>query len=88
MLRIPSVQDIKALAASFASVSFINVYGQCNLAAHSLARSAELFISVTFRNSIPDCIRQTICNGLSCLIKSRILSKKKQQFIPIWQGAL
>jgi ribonuclease HI len=59
------VQDIKAMASSFASVLFIHVYRQCNIAAHSLARSAELFISVTFRNSIPDCIRQTICNGLS-----------------------
>jgi hypothetical protein len=59
------VQDIKTLADGFASVSFIHVYRQCNIAAHTLARSAEQFISVVFRNSIPDCIRQTICNGLS-----------------------
>jgi ribonuclease HI len=59
------VQDIKALCANFASVSVIHVYRHSNVAAHTLARSAERFVSVIFRNSIPDCIRQTICNGLS-----------------------
>jgi ribonuclease HI len=58
------VQDIKAQASGFSSVSFVHVYRQCNVAAHTLARSAEHFISVIFRNSIPDCIRQTLCNGL------------------------
>jgi ribonuclease HI len=59
------VQDIKAIASGFSSVSFTHIYRQCNVAAHTLARSAEQFVSVVFRNSIPDCIRQTICNGLS-----------------------
>jgi ribonuclease HI len=59
------VQDIKALSSEFVSVNFIHVFRQCNVAAHTLARSAEQFISFVVRNSIPDCIRQTICNGLS-----------------------
>jgi hypothetical protein len=59
------VQDIKAIASGFSLVSFTHIYRQCNVAAHTLARSAEQFVSVVFKNSIPDCIRQTICNGLS-----------------------
>jgi hypothetical protein len=59
------VQDIKAIASGFFSVSFTHIYRQCNVAAYTLARSAEQFVSVLFRNSILDCIRQTICNGLS-----------------------
>jgi ribonuclease HI len=59
------VQDIKALVSGFSSVFFNHVYRHCNVAAHTLARSAEQFISVIFRNSIPDCIRQTFCNVLS-----------------------
>jgi hypothetical protein len=59
------VQDIKALSSEFSIVSFIHAGRQCNVAAHTLARSAEQFVSFISRNSIPDCIRQTICNGLS-----------------------
>jgi ribonuclease HI len=59
------VQDIKARSSSFAAVSFIHVYRNCNEAAHTLARSAERFVSVIFRNCTPKCIRQTICNGFS-----------------------
>jgi hypothetical protein len=50
---------------------------QCNEAAHVLARSAERFVSCTFRLSAPECIRKTLCNDLLWLIKCRIFSKKK-----------
>jgi ribonuclease HI len=58
------VQDIKHLADSFEEVSFTHVRRHCNESAHILARSAERFISSTFRNFAPDCIRQTLCNDL------------------------
>jgi ribonuclease HI len=57
------VQDIKARSSSFAAVSFNHVYRNCNEAAHTLARSAERFVSVIFRNCTPECIRHIICNG-------------------------
>jgi hypothetical protein len=59
------VLDIKSEFTEFSSVSVYHVFRQCNIAAHTLARSAEHFISAIFRNSIPECIRQTICNSLS-----------------------
>jgi hypothetical protein len=58
------VQDIKLLATKFIAVSFSHIFRESNFAAHTLARSAERFVSICFRNSIPDCIRQTICNDL------------------------
>jgi hypothetical protein len=58
------IQDIKHLADSFEEVSFTHVRRHCNESAHILARSAERFISSTFRNFGPDCIRQTLCNDL------------------------
>jgi hypothetical protein len=59
-----SSMDIKSLASSFNEISFTHVYRQCNESAHILARSAERFISSVFRNFVPDCIRQTLCNDL------------------------
>jgi ribonuclease HI len=59
------VQDIKATASWFSYVSFTHIYHQFNVAAHTLACSAEQFVSILFRNSILDYIRQTIYNGLS-----------------------
>jgi hypothetical protein len=58
------VQDIKLLAASFASISFSHVYRQCNESAHIMARSAEHFRSSIFRNFAPECIGKTLCNDL------------------------
>jgi ribonuclease HI len=58
------VQDIKFLATKFIAASFSHIFRESNIAAHTLARSAERFVSICFRTSIPDCIRQTICNDL------------------------
>jgi ribonuclease HI len=58
------IQDIKALANNFSDISFSHVYRQGNEAAHILARSAERFSSIVFKNFAPDCIRQTLCNDL------------------------
>jgi ribonuclease HI len=58
------VRDIKDLANSFSSILFNHVHRESNGAAHILARSAERFISSTFRNFVPDCIRKTLCNDL------------------------
>ena len=58
------IQDIKHLATQFDEISFSHVRRQYNVAAHTLARSAERFISTVFRNFAPDCIRQTLCNDL------------------------
>lgn len=54
------IQDIKSLAASFEAISFKHVRRQCNESAHILARLAESFISSTFRNFAPECIRKTL----------------------------
>jgi hypothetical protein len=59
------VLDIKSQISEFSSVSVSHVFRQSNIAAYTLARSTEHFIFATFRDSILDCIRQTICNGLS-----------------------
>jgi ribonuclease HI len=56
------IQDIKSLASNFESISFSHVRRQCNESAHILARLAESFISSTFRNFAPDCIRQSLCH--------------------------
>jgi ribonuclease HI len=58
------VQDIKHICTCFAEVSFMHALRQCNEAAHVLARSAERFVSCTFRLSAPECIRKTLCNDL------------------------
>jgi hypothetical protein len=57
------IQDINAMVANFASLSFIHVYRQGNVLAHVLARPAERFVLI-FRNTIPDCILQIFCNVL------------------------
>jgi hypothetical protein len=58
------VQDIKSMATNFLALSFSHIFCVSNIAAHTLAHSAEQFVSICFRNSIPDCIRRTICNDL------------------------
>ena len=58
------IQDIKHLATQFDEISFSHVYRQFNVAAHTLARSAEHFLSTVFRNFAPECIRQTLCYDL------------------------
>ncbi|KAI5001361.1 hypothetical protein ZWY2020_026011 [Hordeum vulgare] len=58
------IQDIKNICSRFTDASFKHALRQCNEAAHVLARSAELFVSTIFRNSVPDCIRKTLCNDL------------------------
>jgi hypothetical protein len=58
------VQDIKFLATNFLAVSCSHIFREFNIAAHTLACSAEQVVSICFRNSIPGCIRQTICNDL------------------------
>jgi ribonuclease HI len=45
------IQDIKALASGFSSVSFNHVYRPFNVSAHTLARSAEHLVSVIFTDS-------------------------------------
>jgi ribonuclease HI len=54
------IQDIKSLAFSFEAISFKHVRRHCNESAHILARLAESFISSTFRNFTPECIRKTL----------------------------
>jgi ribonuclease HI len=58
------VQDIKHSSGSFEEISFSHVRRHLNESAHILARSAKRFISSTFRNFAPDCIRKTLCNDL------------------------
>jgi hypothetical protein len=49
------VQDVKLLAANFTAVSFSHIFCESNFPVHTLARFAEHFVSICFRNSIPDC---------------------------------
>jgi hypothetical protein len=58
------IQDIKQLQTRFSSFTISHVRRQCNVLAHILARSAELFLSTVFRNFTPECIRETLCNDL------------------------
>jgi hypothetical protein len=55
-------QDIKLLRSGFIAFSLSHVNRRSNVSAHILARSAEQFVSYLVRNSIPDCIRNTLCN--------------------------
>ena len=71
------IQDIKHIATQFDEISFSHVLRQYNVAAHTLARSAEHFISTVFRNFAPDCIRQTLCYDLWWSIKYFLTLKKK-----------
>ena len=57
----PVIQDIKASACSFDSISFRHVYRGQNLAAHCLARSSEFSSMSLWRGVPPNCIRETIC---------------------------
>jgi ribonuclease HI len=57
-------QEINFLRSSFSSFTVNHVRRQCNESAHILARLAEQFISSVFRNCVPDCIRQTLCNDV------------------------
>jgi hypothetical protein len=58
------IQDIKQLQTRSSSFAITHVLCQCNVSAHILARSAELFRSTVFRNFTPKCIRETLCNDL------------------------
>jgi hypothetical protein len=58
------MQDIKHSSGSFEEISFSHVCRHLNESAHILARSIKRFISSTFRNFAPDCIRKTLCNDL------------------------
>jgi ribonuclease HI len=55
------IEDIKILARLFSSVTFRHVSRLCNNSAHILARRAELYGSVYFRDSAPECIREKLC---------------------------
>jgi hypothetical protein len=79
------IQDIKFLAGSFEMISFYHVWHQCNESVYILARLAESFISSTFRNFAPQCIRKTLYFGLSYSLKknSRILSMPLMS--PTWK---
>jgi hypothetical protein len=48
---------VKFLTTNFIAVSFSHIFRESNISAHTLARSAEQFVSICFRNSIPDCIQ-------------------------------
>jgi hypothetical protein len=56
-------EDIKFLARTLPSSSFIHVYRGANMAAHSLAKSCVSF-SVLSRGVTPNCIREHICNDI------------------------
>jgi hypothetical protein len=55
------VADIKSLAKSFTSVSFIHVKCCLNEAAHVLAKSCINFTSSEVFHTILECIRGTLC---------------------------
>jgi ribonuclease HI len=55
------VEDIKTLAASLLAVNFRHTSRLCNSSAHTLARRAENFGSIFFRDVAPDCIRDKLC---------------------------
>ena len=56
-------EDVKRLARSIPTCSFIHVYRGANFSAHYLARSCE-FSGVASRGVAPDCIRMHICNDI------------------------
>ena len=56
------VHDIKNWATKFMSCRFTHVYRSCNLAAHTLARSAEYDGRSCWFNETPNVIRTIICN--------------------------
>jgi hypothetical protein len=49
-----------ALTNNFTPSSINHVRRQCTYAAHILARSAELFISIDYRNFAPDCSEDSV----------------------------
>jgi ribonuclease HI len=58
------IKDIKAMAAGFQSVTFCHISRLLNNSAHILARKAEQYVFMIFRDGGPDCIRSTLCNDL------------------------
>ncbi|XBH77885.1 hypothetical protein VPH35_104270 [Triticum aestivum] len=56
------VADIKSMSESFSSVSFKHVRRHLNVPAHVLAKSCMNYSSLCVFHSVPDCIRQTLCN--------------------------
>jgi ribonuclease HI len=60
----PVIHDIRSLASSFASCSFVHVYRHLNVAAHRLAKLSHSTVCSVWRGFAPECIREIICNDL------------------------
>ena len=58
------ISDIKSMAEGFSSVVFRHVSRVVNVAAHTLARSCDHFVSSFIRNGVPDFIRKTLYNDV------------------------
>jgi ribonuclease HI len=56
------IQDIKKTAALFKACSFVHVPRSLNESAHVLACNSELLGFTIFRNSVPVCIQEILCN--------------------------
>jgi hypothetical protein len=80
----PVIYDIRSLASSFASCSFVHVYRHLNVAAHRLAKLSESTVCSVWRGFASECIREIICNDLFDYVinKAHIFLKKKYQCYP------
>jgi hypothetical protein len=56
------IQDIKASAGEFSSMTFCHISRLRNESAHSLARQAEHFVFSIFYDGASEFIREALCN--------------------------
>jgi hypothetical protein len=60
----PVIHDIRNISKTFTSCSFHHVNRALNVVAYCLAKLSESIICSVWCGVVPDCIRETLCNGI------------------------